>query len=213
MTTAKVAKVIEEVYYSGRVKAGSRRLEYADFLILVQAAKADILADLYRQEKAQGMFLSLNNFLEAFDVTIEKDNYGQRFFTLPVEVISLPDNAGVFSFIPVVDSQLKFCDAYFRTEAGSQWMLCDDDSGQGYFIPLKDKVMIYGGSDCHTKGQVQLMPNTEESNIPDDISFKVARMVWRETMGTRNFPVDKQVDDNPNVDDYLKTKLSAAQIS
>lgn len=213
MKSSWVAKVVEEVYYSGRIKNTARRLTYKDFQLLVSIAKASLLADLYRTEKQLGQFTSLNNFLSTYDVTIKTDKYNRRYFSLPVEVVSLPDNAGVYSFIPLIDGSLQFCEAFIRTEAGSEWMICGDDSGIGYFIPMKDKVLLYGGSDCLAQGQVTLIPATDDANIPDDIAFTIAKSIWQQVMGTRAFPVDKTADDNPNVDEILKTKLSSPQIS
>jgi len=213
MTAKIVATVILEVYSNGHVKEGSKKLEYEDFLQMVHMAKGALLYDLYKLETAEGFSSTLNSMIKPYVLPIKEDEFGDKFIDIPGEVLSLPDNAGIYSITPLSEENNANCLQLYPSPPGSESAICRDDSGASYYIPYGNRVKLLNLPDWAKKVKSFLALNEENSIIPDNISFKVCQLVWREALRTITLPIDKTKDQNPNIDDMLKTKLSAAQLN
>jgi hypothetical protein len=213
MTARFLATTILEVYSNGHVKEGSKKLEYEDFLQLVYMAKGTLLYDIFQQEALHGLTPTISSMLNLYPLKVEKDDKGRKFVELPGEVVTLPDSSGVYSIVPVYTDNINSCSPIIPSEAGSEWAICRDDSGTMYYILYGKITRFYNMPDNVTEVEATLILNDEDSDIPYNLAFKIASLIWREVLRTIALPIDKTNDGNPNIDDALKTKLSAGQLN
>lgn len=215
MTADRIADVLQEVYYSGHVTAGGQKLDREDFLQMVYLAKASILWDKYVAQELLGEMLNLNEMLQEYTLPVVVDKYNRKVALLPNDVVQLPGNAGVYSVSPLSsDNTIVTCNPIIRMMAGSEWLFCDDFGGPfAYFVPFKDKLVLYNLDACIKELAVSLIANTPDSNIPDDIGWDIWKQVYAQVVRTYAIPVDKRNDGNPNADEIFQTKLTSPQIN
>lgn len=214
MTAEVLATLLLEIISNGHVREGSKKLEYEDLLQLVYISKGAVLYEIFQQEITQnGQSSTINSLLRLYPLDIIKSDNGQKKITLPGDVIVLPDDSGLFAVIPVIDNQSKYCDPMISSSPGSEWTICRDDSGMSYFISYGKDIRLFNLSDSIKKVEVTAILNDEDSDIPENAAFRVAQLVLREVLRTIALPIDKTADENPNIDDALKTRLTAGTLN
>lgn len=213
MTSGIIAQVLEEVVYVGHVQTGSKRLVYEDFLQLVYLAYASLLSERFRQDQLLGNELGLGEMLNPYELDVKEDKYKRKVSDLPVDVIHLPGNAGIFSITPLAaDGSLVQCRPIIRMPAGSEWLYCKDQDGPfSYFTNYKRQIVYYLLDECVKKVLANIIASSEDSIIPDDIGWQVFKAVYTQIVRTYSIPVDKRMDGNPNLEEIFMTKLTTPQ--
>ena len=216
MNAKDVALVVQEVYNQGHVRAGEQKLQYEDFLQLVYMAKSEVLYRRYQDQQMLGLMAALNSMLTPYELPITIDKFKRKIAKIPttVQVLELPGYAGVYSVLPFSDSGIMDCNPVIRTEPGAEWLYCGEDNDIAYFVPYATEIVFYGLPDCITTVIANLVVNTEDSTVPFDIGYAVAKSIWQQVFRTITLPVDKRSDGNPNYpDDILREKLSSPQLN
>jgi hypothetical protein len=213
MTAGIIAQVLEEALYAGHVKANERKLTYEDLLQMVYMAYAWFMQKKFEDQQATPEQMSLGEMLQDFELDITEDKYKRKIAKLPVQVVHLPGNAGVFSVTPL-DSEGRpvQCKTLIRTPAGSEWLYCKDAADPfAYFAQYRDYIVFYNLDECVKKVMANLVGSDEDANIPDDIGWDVFKAVYAQILRTYAIPIDKRADGNPNPDEIFLTKLTAPQ--
>lgn len=213
MTNGVLAQLLEEVLYVGHVQTGSKRLVYEDCLQLVYLAYASILTDRFRQDQLMGLELGLGEVLSPYELEVKPDKYNRKVSDLPVDVVHLPGNAGIFSITPLAaDGSLVSCRPIIRMPAGSEWLYCNDRDGPfSYFTNYKKQIVYYLLDECVKKVLVNIIASAEDGIVPDDIAWSVFKQVYAQIIRTYSIPVDKRMDGNPNLEEIFMTKLTSPQ--
>lgn len=213
MKASILAEVITEVYNNGHVKANGQKLEYEDFLQLVYIIKAAMVEARVLAARDRGEIPNLEDMVQRKKLPVQVDEGGRKYIMLPIDPISLPDNMGIFSVLPVSNGSAQFCSPVIRMQPGAEWLFCRDTGGAVTFVPYGRKIFLHGLPDCFKEGEVAYIANDEDSDINDAIAFDVARAAWREVFRNITIPVDKIADGNPNWEEIFKTRLSSPQIT
>jgi hypothetical protein len=210
MTAEFVAHVILDVYSNGHVKEGAKRLDYEDFLQMVYMAKGELLRLRYKEDRLQGDVYNINSLLEEHILPVKMMEDGKRV-EFPGEIVDLPGGIGVYSLIPAGQySANAFSRPLARLKAGSEWLYADE-SYMPSFAPYDKYAKVYNVEDCVKKMRAVLILNSEDSVVPHDLAWGICKEVWRQVFRNITLPVDKTADNNPNVDDIFKAKLSSPQ--
>lgn len=215
MIAERIAQVLEEWYNAGHVNAGGQRLEYEDFLELTNLAKSAIAQQKFQEQELLGQTFNLGDLVTEHEIEITTDKYHRNVIRIPIDIMQLPGNSGIFSITPLAsDGSLVTCKPFIRMDAGSEWLFCNDQNGPfTYFTLYKDTIVLYYLDDCVKKVLVYLVSNAADANIPDDIGWEIFKQVTAQVIRTYAIPVDKRADGNPNPDEIFKTKLTSPQLN
>jgi hypothetical protein len=212
MTAEYVATVILSVYSNGHVKTGAKKLEYEDFLQMVYMAKGELLRARYEQDKLQGDVYNITSLLEEYVLDVKMVRGNERRVDFPVDVVDLPGDIGVFTISPAFENHVSYCSPLSRVRPGAEWLYCGEGDIAS-FVPYSKYAKIFNLDSCVKKAHVRLIGNSEESEVPFDLAWGIAKEIWRQVFRTITLPIDKTADNNPNaIEEIIKAKLSSPQI-
>lgn len=206
MKIASVAAALESLYYNGRVKV-DKKLDRADFIVLVRMAHGNVLRVLFKEQVAYGEILAY--YSQHVDRRIypvgDADKKGRRYVQLDTGddsgVLKLPRGLGIWGVAPVTADKCD-CEDFVRGLAGIDWLLCGPDfEGMQWFTVLGNRLELHGAPECLKEVEVVGIHSDEEIDIPYDIAFDIINMVMNVSFKTKGYPVDKTDNANPNVEE------------
>lgn len=205
-----IAAVCEAVYYNGRVKEGSRKLDRRDFVQLCKAANGTIMRKLYYElRRFEAELLYFGDYVDTKTATVKKS--GKEFYVeLDDNTMNLPHGIGIFAVYPLTKDgdHTERCERIQKGQIGADWLYCGEDfDGIPFYIKKGKRIFIYNYSCLKEGEEVEidgLFRDDLEMEIPDDIAFDVINAVLGLTLKVAGFPIDKSNDDDPNVIELRK---------
>lgn len=196
-----LADIIQEFYYSGRVKS-DRKLKREDFVQLSRIAHGNVLRNLFKEPAIARQYMQYygqHTDSQIFTVS-EKQENGKRIIEIPKEkeMLRLPNGVGIFS---VRSLSTEKCSAvtFVRKILGTDWLLCGEDFEDVQTFAIKRNVIeLDGAPDCMKEAEVTGIFSDENIDIPVDIAFDIFNLVIGQSLKVAGFPVDKHDNQNPN---------------
>jgi hypothetical protein len=215
MTAEGLAQVLEEWVYAARPMANDQLLEYEDILQMVYMSNSYNLNKKFEKDELDNSALALGEVLNTYSLDIRTDEYGRKVADLPPDVIHLQSGAGVFSIVPLDGNGHPIqCKPFIRMAAGSEWLYCGDSSEPfSYFTYYKDLLVFYNLDSCIKKVLANVVTNSNDSTIPDDIAWDVFNQVRVVIYDMWKVPIDKRMDGNPTAEQIFQTKLTSPQVN
>ena len=173
-----IAAICESVYYNGRVKSGSEKLEFEDFEQLVKAAHGSIMRKLYYELRQLGN--ELLYFSDALDVKEYKVSVSgnRKYIELGDDVVSMPHGLGILGVSGI--SSDNNVTHYVKGKIGDDWLYSGDDFSTVKFYLKKGRRVFLYNDECLKDGsviEVEGLYNDDDVQIPKDIAFDIINSV------------------------------------
>jgi hypothetical protein len=212
-----IAAVCESVYYNGRIKTGSRKLDIDDFEQLAIAAHGSIMRKLYYDLKKAGgeaLYFSDSIDYKTFKVkTRGKDKY----FEIEEQLVNMPYGMSIFGIFPVnekgvrTDKDIRFLKAQY----GQDWLYDGEDFDDvPFYIKKGKRVWLYNCDFLKQDEEVEVegLFNEDDIDIPNDVAFEVINTILGTTLKVAGFPIDPTNDNNPNSLEIRKKLADPASV-
>ena len=201
MTKEQFAEVVRKVCSGGEDNSDLKK-RYSDNVInaLTTLSYSQVIFSTYKNAAKNNDYSQFNSFLKTYKVDVEYDSDTEEYYcTLPVQIIQLPDDAGIRSITPTKDKSYNFVYSGDGTTYSSQEIRS---------ILTKPVYEVEGNTIRFEKDKfskqynellLKLIPSleafddNEEIGIPAENSFDIFNYI-KETM-QKMLPVKNTIDD------------------
>jgi hypothetical protein len=211
MTLEFISQIIEEIYYTGRVKT-DRKLTREDFLQYGKTAYASLIRVLFFNLRSQneGMeYHYIGNMLKPRKFPLPAGTRKRVIDLSKHPMVVLPLNSHIFNM------DLLGCDCEtgptMIAPGEERFYRGPDFSHYKFFDVEGQSIRTFNFPDCITEVEVSGVWDDDDKDVPADIAFDIINQVLGLTLKVAGFPVDKTDDNDPNVT-TVKQRLNVPQV-